>query len=155
MIDAVMQAPRTAFSHFCSLTYSSNSFLPLIHSSKQHHQPCVCHNAGASTPASRFYSSSAAYRPTQQRLGTNQQAAPRPSLLAQQLGAAPGLLHDLSSLSRREFSAAQAEPSADDVVAQVLSCAATNNTETGVLSQVVSRVLCIVRVSSCLSYKCC
>jgi len=32
--------------------------------------------------------------------------------------------------------AAQPQSSADDVVAQVLSCAATNNTETGVLAQV-------------------
>lgn len=52
-----------------------------------------------------------------------------------------GLLQSLKST--RQFTvaahvaaAAPAESPADDVVAQVLSCAASNNTETGVLSQV-------------------
>lgn len=55
----------------------------------------------------------------------------------------PGLRNLLLQEPRRQFTvatyvaaAAPAESGADDVVAKVLSCAASNNTETGVLSQV-------------------
>jgi hypothetical protein len=71
------------------------------------------------------------------------QLTPRKSLLASLCGnsSTAGLLR--SFISPRHFTvapyvaaAAPAESNADDVVSQVLSCAASNNTETGVLSQV-------------------
>lgn len=87
-----------------------------------------------------MYSSVSGTAEPQQK--SHQQPTTRKSLLAS-LGSnsAAGLLRSLNS--PRHFTvapyvaaAAPAESNADDVVAQVLSCADSNNTETGVLSQV-------------------
>lgn len=92
----------------------------------------------------RLYSSSKTLAAAQQ-LSSHQRR--KAGLLASLVAGAdnnPGLRNLLQAHEpRRQFTvatyvaaAAPAESGADDVVAKVLSCAASNNTETGVLSQV-------------------
>jgi len=93
--------------------------------------PCICSGAGGT----RCFSSSGSAVPWH-----NCKAAPsalhysRPGVRTAVLFSFPSSLHGFSASACA--TAAQAETDVDDVVSQVMTCAAVNNKETGILAQV-------------------